>query len=330
MRLPGILFEARELSCFFPVKSAFFSRRKRWLRAVDQISFTISMGRSLALVGESGCGKTTTGRIVSGLENPSEGMSFFMGEAIPPGFKGRQSLRRSIQMIFQDPYDSLNPRMTVEEIVGEPLQIHRLGTAGERRERVAESLALVGLQPPRPFFARYPHELSGGQRQRVSIARSFILKPKLVVADEPASMLDVSVRSGVMKLMLEYAEKERTQYLYITHDLAVARYMADRIAVMYLGKIVEIGDMEEILVNPLHPYTKALIQAVPVMKDAQSSKDEPLLKGWVSKPIDPPPYCRFYDRCPCKIEVCRDSDHPELIEVSSSHAVSCHVIDRSC
>jgi peptide/nickel transport system ATP-binding protein len=236
-----------------------------------------------------------------------------------------KEFRRNAQMIFQDPYESLNPRMTIFDIVSEPLGIHGIGNIYEREERVAELLSLVGLTPPESFLFRYPHELSGGQRQRVAIARAMILNPSFIVADEPTSMLDVSIRTGVMNLMLDLREEFGISYLYITHDLAVARYMCDRIAVMYLGKIVELGPTEEVIQNPLHPYTRALISAVPI-PDPTVERQPIEIKGGVSKPIDPAPRCRFYERCPIATERCTREDHPPLEDKGNGHLVACYEI----
>ncbi len=231
--------------------------------------------------------------------------------------------RRRVQMIFQDPYGSLNPRRTIYDIVAEPLVVQKIGTVVEREHQVMEMLDLVGLSPPESFMFRYPHELSGGQRQRVAIARAIIVRPQFVVADEPTSMLDVSIRTGIMKLMGMLKQEFGMSYLYITHDLAVARYMCERIAVMYLGKIVEMGPTEEVLHNPLHPYTKALIAAVPI-PDPTFEREPIELKGSISKAIDPPPQCRFYERCPIATERCRTQDHPPLVDHGDGHFAACY------
>ena len=228
-------------------------------------------------------------------------------------------------MIFQDPYESMNPRRTIFDTVGEPLVVQGLGTANDRRDEVSEMLALVGLTPPSAFLFRYPHELSGGQRQRAAIARALILRPSLVVADEATSMLDVSTRSAIIRLMLDLAAEMDIGYLYITHDLAVARYMCQEIAVMYLGKIVEIAETEELLSNPRHPYTRALIGAVP-LPDPLVKRAEVEIKGSVSSPVDPAPRCRFYERCPMAAEICEISDHPPLHEVGRDHLAACYLV----
>jgi peptide/nickel transport system ATP-binding protein len=231
-------------------------------------------------------------------------------------------------MIFQDPYESMNPRRTIFDIVAEPLVVQSIGTTEEREGRVIELLRLVGLTPPEPFLFRYPHELSGGQRQRIAIARALVMEPTFVVADEPTSMLDVSIRISIMRLMLELAEKLGVTYLYITHDLAVARYMCDRIAVMYLGKIVEMGPTEEILAHPMHPYTRALLSAVPV-PDPSYKRPKVQIEGGVSRAINPEPECRFLARCPFATDPCRTQPHPELIDRGNEHLVSCHLVDST-
>jgi peptide/nickel transport system ATP-binding protein len=237
--------------------------------------------------------------------------------------KAMREFRRRVQMIFQDPYESMNPRLTIYDTVADPLVVQNIGTLVEREERVAEMLALVGLTPPSSFMFRFPHELSGGQRQRVAIARALVVQPRFVVADEPTSMLDVSIRTGIMHLMLNLARQMNVTYLYITHDLAVARYMCDRIAVMYLGKIVELAETEELLSHPQHPYTRALLASVPV-PDPQLKRQPADIQGGVPTPIDPLARCRFYDRCPLADEKCRASDPPPFEDKGNAHHVACY------
>ena len=265
------VIEVKNLEKYFEVKGGFFSRKKATVKAVDDITFEIPFGESLGLVGQSGCGKTTTARALCLLDPKTGGeVNFYNNETSTmqsiDELEGEElkKFRRNIQMIFQDPYESLNPRWTIKDIILEPLNIHNIGDLDEREEAVAEILQTVGLTPPENYMPRYPHELSGGQRQRVSIARTLIMKPKFVVCDEPTSMLDVSIRISIMDLMLNLAKDLEVSYLYITHDLAVARYMCNRIAVMFNGKIVEIAETEELLNNPVHPYTKRLISSIPV------------------------------------------------------------------
>ena len=265
------VIEVKNLEKYFEISSGFFSRKKATVKAVDDITFEIPFGESLGLVGQSGCGKTTTARALCLLDPKTGGeVNFYNIETSSmqsiDELEGEElkKFRRNIQMIFQDPYESLNPRWTIKDIILEPLNIHNIGDLDEREEAVAEILQTVGLTPPENYMPRYPHELSGGQRQRVSIARTLIMKPKFVVCDEPTSMLDVSIRISIMDLMLNLAKDLEVSYLYITHDLAVARYMCNRIAVMFNGKIVEIAETEELLSNPVHPYTKRLISSIPV------------------------------------------------------------------
>ena len=265
------LIEVRNLVKHFEVSGGFFSRNKKVIKAVDGIDFDIKSGETLGLVGQSGCGKTTTARALCLLDPKSSGSVNFWNtesekmESIDELYdEGMRSFRRNMQMIFQDPYESLNPRWTIKDIIKEPLDIHNIGALNDREEAVIEILRTVGLTPPENYLARYPHEISGGQRQRVSIARTLIMKPKFVICDEPTSMLDVSIRISIMDLMLNLAKDLNVSYLYITHDLSVARYMCNRIAVMFNGKIVEIADTEELLNNPIHPYTKRLISSIPI------------------------------------------------------------------
>ncbi|NPA92035.1 MAG: ABC transporter ATP-binding protein [Chloroflexi bacterium] len=337
------LLKVEGLKKYFPVSKGLFRRTQDFIHAVDDVSFQIMPGESLGLVGESGCGKTTTGKLLVRLLDPTDGRILFRldedaiqeeGVVVEDGYvdvatlKGRalKAFRRHVQMIFQDPYESMNPRLTIYDIVVEPMAVQGIGSMAEREQRVAEMLQHVGLTPPESFMFRYPHELSGGQRQRVAIARALIINPTFVVADEPTSMLDVSVRTGVMQLMQDLAEEFHISYLYITHDLAVARYMCNRIAVMYLGRIVEMAETEELLHNPLHPYTRALLSAVPI-PDPTYKREVIEIRGSVSTPINPPPYCRFYNRCPIAEEgLCNVKEHPPLEDKGGGHYVACYKV----
>jgi peptide/nickel transport system ATP-binding protein len=321
------LVSVKNLSKLFPVDGGFLRKASQFIHAVDDVSFDIGQGDSLGLVGESGCGKTTTGRMMVKLYDPTSGHVILNdnGESVDLAEIGRGAMkdfRGKVQMIFQDPFESLNPRRTVLDTIAEPLIVQGIGDLQEREDRVEQLLVKVGLSPPASFLWRYPHELSGGQRQRVAIARALVMDPMFVVADEPTSMLDVSIRISIMKLMLELADEFDVSYLYITHDLAVARYMCDRIAVMYLGKIVEMGPTEDILATPLHPYTRALLAAVPV-PDPAYTRPEVEIHGGISKAINPSPECRFIERCPFATEVCRTNPHPQLVDAGGGHLVSC-------
>jgi oligopeptide/dipeptide ABC transporter ATP-binding protein len=322
------LLEITDLEQRFPISRGLFRAPTDFVHAVDGVSFEIAAGESLGLVGESGCGKSTTGRMLVKLIEPTAGNIVYRDgeyERDIATISGGQvkEFRRRAQMIFQDPYESMNPRRTIYDTVSEPLAVQKVGTVPEREERVLELLRLVGLTPPENFLFRYPHELSGGQRQRVAVARALVMNPSFVVADEPTSMLDVSIRISIMKLMTDLARELGVSYLYITHDLAVARYMCDRIAVMYLGKIVEIGPTEEVLANPRHPYTKALLSAVPV-PDPSVKRTPVEIKGGISKAINPSPECRFIERCPFAAEVCRTNPHPPLEEQGPDHYAACY------
>ena len=326
------LIQVKDLKMYFPVGGSFFQSSDAFIHAVDGVSFDISPGQSLALVGESGCGKTTTGKLITRLYDPTDGSILLRsdnggGMVDIASMKGRhlKRFRRRVQMIFQDPYESLNPRMTIYDTVAEPLTVQGIGTIAEREHKVALLLEQVGITPATSFMFRYPHELSGGQRQRIAIARALVVNPSFVVADEPTSMLDVSIRTGVMNLMINMAKEMGISYLYITHDLAVARYTSQDIAVMYMGKIVERGNTEEILRDPQHPYTQALISAVPIPDPAFNREPIPI-KGSISKPINPPPRCRFYDRCPIADDNCRESNHPPLVDRGAGHHVACYKV----
>lgn len=324
------LVRVEGLSKFFPLTRGLFRESRSFIHAVEDVNFAIAPGRSLGLVGESGSGKTTTGKLLVRLLDPTAGHVYLRsdsGEVDIATLRGKdmQAFRRRVQMIFQDPYESLNPRLTIFDTVAEPLVVQGIGNVLEREERVAEMLVMVGLTPPSSFMFRFPHELSGGQRQRVAIARALIIEPNFVVADEPTSMLDVSIRTGIMYLMQDLAQRLGVTYLYITHDLAVARYMCEEIAVMYLGKIVEYAETEELLSHPLHPYTQALISAVPI-PDPRIKRQPMEIKGSIPTPIDPPPRCRFYDRCPIAVERCEKDVHPPLEDKGGGHYVACYLI----
>jgi len=324
------IVQVDRLSKLFPLNRGLFRNSTSFVHAVDGISFRIMRGESLALVGETGSGKTTTGKLLVRLLLPTAGgiyINLHEGQTDISRLREQEltRFRRFVQMIFQDPYESINPRHTIYDTVVEPLVVQGIGDALEQDQRVADILALVDLIPPRSYLFRYPHEISGGQRQRVAIARALIVEPVFVVADEPTSMLDVSIRTGVMHLMQDLADRLGITYLYITHDLAVARYMARRLAVMYLGKIIELGDIEELLNKPLHPYTRALISAVPI-PDPGYCRRPPEIKGTISSSINPLPRCRFLDRCPMANNFCANNDHPPLEEKSPGHWVACHLI----
>lgn len=299
------LLTAEGVKKYFPVRGGVFGGRVGVVRAVDGVTFSLRRGETLGLVGESGCGKSTLGRTLNGLEKPTSGRVTFEGRDIARAAgKDLHALRRDIQMIFQDPYSSLNPRMTVGEIVREPLLVHRVGTKAEQLETVRELLEVVGLTGD--LLGRYPHEFSGGQRQRVGLARALALEPKLVIADEPVSALDVSVQSQVLNLMVRLQRERQLTYLFISHDLSVVEYVSDTIAIMYLGRIVEIGPSKAVFERPVHPYTRALIQAIPEPDPAKQRAALPL-EGEAPSPMSPPAGCPFHPRCPFAIPACSEA-----------------------
>jgi len=325
------IIEVEGLKKYFPIKRGFFttvvSGETISVKAVDDISFFIKKGEVLGLVGESGSGKTTTGRLIVRLADPTEGRIRYKGKDISKlSSREMKPLRKEMQIVFQDPFESLDPRMIIKDIVAEPVHIQKVAkTEAEVEERVKQILREVELVPPEEFMYRFPHELSGGQRQRVAIARAFILDPEFIVADEPVSMLDVSIRAEILNLMLSLVQRRGSSFLYITHDLALSRHICDRIAVMYLGKLVELGETDTVIRKPLHPYTQALIAAVPV-PDPSSKRIGEVISGEIPSPINPPSGCRFHTRCPYAHTRCAEED-PPLIEVEKDHWVACHLVD---
>lgn len=319
------LLKVEHLSKEFPAEVGMIASHlnKRVVSAVNDVSFEIFPGETFGLVGESGCGKSTTGRTIMRLTNPTEGKVFFQGKDVSKmNKKELKAMRRDMQFIFQDPYASLNPRMTIGEIISEPMAIHGVGTKEERIERVRELLDVVGLNPE--HINRYPHEFSGGQRQRVGIARAFALKPKLIICDEPVSALDVSIQAQVLNLLKDLQDQFGTAYLFIAHDLSVVQHISDRIAVMYLGKIVEVSDWKSLYAEPYHPYTQSLLSAVPIPDpDIQKNRKRIILAGDPPSPLDPPSGCRFHTRCPIAQAIC-SQEKPDFKEVAPGHKCACH------
>jgi oligopeptide transport system ATP-binding protein len=317
---PTPLVEVKDVVKHFPIRGGLFLRETAWVKAVDGVSLSIGEGETLGLVGESGCGKTTLGRLILRLEEPTAGEIYFRGENILPRSRsGMRTLRREMQIVFQDPFSSLNPRKTVAEIVGEPLIVHGIGNRREREERVLRLIEVVGLR--QEHLRRYPHQFSGGQRQRIGVARALALHPRLIVCDEPVSALDVSIQAQVINLLQDLQEEFGLTYLFVSHDLSVVEHVSNRVAVMYLGKIVEVAAREDLYAKPLHPYTQALLSASP-LPDPTTRRKRLILRGDVPSPIDPPAGCRFHTRCLYAQSVCGEEE-PELRGTQGDHLAAC-------
>lgn len=323
---PEYLLQVKNLKKYFPLKKSFLSKNQTYLRAVDGISFNLKQGKTVGIVGESGCGKTTMGRTVLRLYDVTGGEILFEGQDIA-NLKGEalRKIRPNFQMIFQDPYSSLSPRMPVGEIIGEAVRVHNIVPKSDYKDYIIDVMKKCGLQPH--YFERYPHEFSGGQRQRIAIARALVLEPEFLVADEPVSALDVSIQAQIIKLLIDLKEKLNLTILFVSHDLGVVKYISDRIAVMYLGNIVELGESQEIFTSPKHPYTKALISAVPSVAKSHGS-DFIRLEGDLPSPKNPPCACKFHTRCPEVMDIC-SKIAPENTEFSGTHFAKCHLYDMT-
>ena len=317
----NILLETKDLSKYFTGKKGLLNRQPAQVKAVDHVSLTVNKGETLGLVGESGCGKSTLGRTILRLIPATEGQVLYNGEDILTYDKKKMwEMRRKLQIIFQDPYSSLNPRMTVYDLISAPLEVYKIGTKAERREMVEEILQEVGLD--KQYLNRFPHEFSGGQRQRIGIARALILNPEFVVCDEAVSALDVSVRAQVLNLMRNMQQKKNLTYLFISHDLSVVRHISDRIAVMYLGSVAEVAEKAQLYSNPMHPYTKALLSAIP-LPDVKKKRQRIILQGDVPSAYNPPSGCKFHTRCPYATDRCKQ-EIPVLRQMEKEHQVACH------
>ncbi|TYR31583.1 ATP-binding cassette domain-containing protein [Mesorhizobium microcysteis] len=318
------LLSVRDLKVHFPIRGGLMGRPVGWVKAVDGVSLDIARGESVALVGESGCGKSTLGAAILGMQKPTSGTIRFEDREVVHGDAAmRHALSRELQIVFQDPVSALNPKLTIGESIAEPLAIHGVGTRRERRERVAELLGLVGLHPQ--HAERKPNAFSGGQRQRIVIARALALNPQLLILDEPVSALDVSIRSQILNLLLDLQQRLGLSYLFISHDLSVVRHFADRVAVMYLGHLVETGPTGDVFAKPVHPYTEALLSAVPLPDPvAQRNRKRIVLTGDLPSPANPPKGCKFVTRCPLAQDICRQT-HPPLVEVGEGWRAACHI-----